>query len=98
MGKAQTTEKPDPTTKALEQQDQVPDAAPGDDLNRVLRQNAPIHCPYCKHPCEAKSDSFFTRYRCVNKECGGRYSIKVARPRLRDRLGPKSGEGDHSAR
>lgn len=71
---------------------------PSDDSDPVLRQNAPIHCPYCKQPCEPKSDALFTTYRCVNKECGITYSNKVPRPRLSQRLGRKTGDDEHSAR
>jgi len=99
MGKARTTEE----TEVM--QNKSPEGATGgadttqQDPNPILRQNSPIHCPYCKMPCEAKSDTFFTRYRCVNKDCGGRYTIKVPRPRLKDKIGPiPGGDGDYSAR
>lgn len=62
------------------------------EANPVLRQNAPIHCPYCKTPCESKSDGMFTRYRCVNKDCDAPFTMKVAKPRLSDRLGKTNDE------
>jgi hypothetical protein len=67
-------------------------------VDPVLRQNAPIHCPYCKTPCEPKSDALFTTYRCVNRECGISYTNKVARPRLSQRLGKKPEDDTMSAR
>lgn len=99
MGKARTTEETDITQNKASDTATGVETQPQSDPNPILRQNSPIHCPYCKSPCEAKSDTFFTRYRCVNKECGGRYTIKVPRPRLKDKIGPlPGGDGDYSAR
>lgn len=58
----------------------------------VLRQNAPIHCPYCKTACVSKGEGIFTRYYCANSDCGRDYSTKIARPKLSERIGPKPDE------
>lgn len=64
----------------------------------VLRQNAPIHCPYCLKACEPKSDALFTTYRCKNPDCGMNYTNKVARPRRSQRLGRKPEDDTERAR
>lgn len=69
-----------------------------DDPDPIVRQNAPVHCPYCLQPCEPKTDAMYTTYRCVNKACGIAYSHKVPRMRRSDVLGPKHGNDALSAR
>lgn len=54
-------------------------------------------CPYHRKPCGAgRSDAFFTRYYCPEADC--RFSAKVARPALAQRIARDRDGDQYSAR